>query len=179
MEEKPMNNVLTDSALIISSIRKIFTYSGRATRREYWTFVLWSCIIDFVIAMVVALCLAIKYDVYASLFKGLLFGAIAVQILVTIPLSVRRLHDIDLSGFWMFYLNPAIGLPLVYVAYMLGIDSTCDKFIENAKKVGSPWLGWILLGLFWTLGSSFAMVLLFLYAGKDEDNSFGESPYKQ
>lgn len=177
MEKKPMNNALTDIMLIIGSIRKIFTYSGRATRKEYWTFVLWSCAIDFAIA--VGIFLAIKYELDASFFKGLLICALAGQILVTIPLSVRRLHDIDLSGFWMFYLNPAIGLPLVYVAYMLGLDSTCDKFIENAKKVGSPWLGWILLGLFWSVGSSFAMVLLFLYAGKDEDNSFGESPYKK
>lgn len=167
-----------DLMMLWTTVKKIFTYSGRATRKEYWMFILACVIVNFVLGVLIGGFAAIAE------FLGIIFGflgflIILAEIFIILSLSVRRLHDIDLSGFWLFYLSPVVGLPLIYIVYLLGIDCSCDKFIENTKRVGSPWLGWILLWLFWPLGAVAATFLLFLYAGKDEANSFGESPYSK
>ena len=114
---------------------------------------------------------------FLYLFLFIFILVIVAELLIYLSLTVRRLHDLSLSGFWLLYLNPVLGLPLIYIVYLLGIDTSCERFIENIKKVGSPWLGWILLWLLWPLGVCGTMFLLCLSAGKKEANEFGENPY--
>ena len=79
--------------------KKYFVLKGRASRSEYWYFYLFSLIL-YVIPFFLG-------GENADLFIGLLF------LILTIPgftVSVRRLHDIDKSGWYVFiYLIPFIG----------------------------------------------------------------------
>ncbi len=162
--------------MLWGTIRKIFTYTGRASRREYWLFVIVSNIVNF-IWIVFCSGLAAISGWLAAPFIIIFVLAYIAEILIWLSLMIRRLHDLSLSGFWLLYLNSLTGLPLIYIVYLLGIDASCERFVENVRKVGSPWLGWILLWLLWPLGSFGAMFLLCLSAGKKEANEFGESPY--
>ena len=160
---------------LVSTVKKAFTYSGRATRKEFWTYAITADVVLFVL-LVFAAGLGRLAEVLGLIFLGL-WVLIAIALLIPfIAVSVRRLHDIDLSGFYLWYLSP-VGLAVIYVIYLLGVDSTCDKLIERNNKTGSCWLGWILTWIFWPIGSAAALFLLFLYAGKDEANTFGPSPY--
>ena len=161
--------------MLFSTVKKVFDYSGRATRKEFWGFILAAFIVNFLLAIFAGIMAAIA-DFLGIIFLFLLLLVYIAEIVITIPLAVRRLHDINLSGFWLLYLSP-FGMPLIYVVYLLGVDQTCDKIIENNKKVGSAWLGWILTWLLWPLGSCAAQFLLFIFAGKKEDNAFGPNPY--
>ena len=85
---------------------RIFDYSSRASRAEYWWFFLFGGII---------------YTLY-HYFK-LQDNAVCVYLFLfffvtpNLPLSVRRLHDINKSGWWMLLglILPIIGcLVLVY-----------------------------------------------------------------
>lgn len=94
-----------------SVFSKYATFSGRACRSEYWWFVLFNMIVSIVIAIV-------EPRSFASLseFNGpisILYSLAAF--LPSIAVSVRRLHDVGRSGWWMFImLIPLLGA-IIYI----------------------------------------------------------------
>lgn len=95
-----------------SGWKRAFDYSGRATRADYWWFVLANLII-YVILLVITSALAAALPdnpapsgIFASLTG--LYGF--AQILPSLALSVRRMHDIGKQWYWIFIsLVPCIG----------------------------------------------------------------------
>ena len=87
---------------------KYATFTGRARRQEFWMFVL---------AYIIVYLLAIVIDMAAGLyvvFTGILGLALLIP---TIAVTVRRLHDIDRTGWWiLIYLVPLIG-PIVMLVF--------------------------------------------------------------
>ena len=81
--------------LYISVLKKFATFEGRASRREYWSFILINFIFSFVL----------------NFLSTGLFGIYAlILFLPSLAVLVRRLHDIDKSGWWFFItLIPLIG----------------------------------------------------------------------
>lgn len=75
-------------------------FSGRSRRKEYWTFFLFNFIIAVGLGVV---------DVVTGI--GVLGGIYALGVFLPgLAVSVRRLHDIGKSGFWLFIsLIPLIG----------------------------------------------------------------------
>jgi uncharacterized membrane protein YhaH (DUF805 family) len=87
---------------------------------EYWSFVLFNFVVFVVLAGIDAL-----LGTFSSAWGvGLLSGIYVLATLVPIlALSVRRLHDIDRSGWWVLtYLLPLIG-PLVLLVFAV-LDGT-------------------------------------------------------
>jgi|TARA_B110000093_G_C12715976_1_gene304158 uncharacterized membrane protein YhaH (DUF805 family) len=84
-------------ATIQDVYKKSFSTNGRATRTEYWGFQLFYILIGMMI-IVPAMSGVIQFE--QALFP---FGAF---ILITAPaqicLTVRRFHDLDRSGYWLF-----------------------------------------------------------------------------
>jgi uncharacterized membrane protein YhaH (DUF805 family) len=89
-----------------SCFAKYITVEGRALRSEYWFFVLFQ-----ILANVVANAL--------DLMIGSHFVSILVElglILPAIAVAVRRLHDIDKSGWWLLIgFVPLIGWIFVFI----------------------------------------------------------------
>ena len=166
---------------ITDSLKKTFCFKGRATKLDFWTFILFCLLVNivFVILGGGASWLSAKIEMsFPAVIVIVLYVIVAIPLILSlISLSVRRLHDLGLSGFWLFYLNPT-GLPVIYMVYLLDLDPSGSRIIEKIEKVGSPWLGWILTFLFWPVGSGISLLLLFLYDGKDEENEYGPSPYR-
>jgi uncharacterized membrane protein YhaH (DUF805 family) len=80
---------------ILAPLKKYAVFSGRARRREFWPFML----INY--AILGALYVPFRSDP-TSVF-ALVFFAYALAVLVpTIAVFVRRLHDVDKSGWWYF-----------------------------------------------------------------------------
>ena len=71
--------------------------NGRASRSEYWWFVLFNFIVN-IVTLVIDLTLGsmITYDMG---YVGLI--AFLALLLPTVSVSVRRLHDIGKSGWWI------------------------------------------------------------------------------
>ena len=82
---------------IAEAFRNMFNYQGRASRSAYWWFALFQ-----VLAWVGVLILAFIFAaVHVPAVSILLYvAAIIGSILVSLSLTVRRLHDSDKSGFW-------------------------------------------------------------------------------
>ncbi|MDN5089854.1 DUF805 domain-containing protein [Aliarcobacter butzleri] len=95
---------------------KFADFNGRAKRSEYWTFVLINAIVSFLLSFI-------------SPEIGAIFGLLAT--IPHISVSVRRLHDINLSGWWGLLFIP-IAFPMLIVGF---IDSKEEKETnENIKK---------------------------------------------
>jgi uncharacterized membrane protein YhaH (DUF805 family) len=85
----------------IQVLKKYVVFSGRARRKEYWFFVLFSFIISVILSLIDW---AIGINVLASIY------GLAI-LLPSLGVSVRRLHDTGRSGWWIFInLIPLIGL---------------------------------------------------------------------
>ena len=103
------------------------TFSGRAQRSEYWWFIL------FVLLIVVAA--AILDNLLGLTFDEDGDGPIQVVVglgtfLPMISVSVRRLHDLDRSGWWWWIqLIPLIGFIVLLVF-------TCTRGTEGPNRFG-------------------------------------------
>jgi uncharacterized membrane protein YhaH (DUF805 family) len=95
---------------ITEGFANIVNFSGRASRSAFWWFALGAIIIDVVGVIVgrAAHALVIQYIIDV------------VVALVSLSLSIRRLHDTDRSGFWwLIGLIPIIGGIILLVFYLL------------------------------------------------------------
>lgn len=118
------------SAAVRRFFRKYATFSGRASRSEYWWWFLASVVITGVLQLPAVATGAIEmqsngtYTVVGG--PGLIFAVLYVvwglgTIIPGLALLVRRLHDIDHSGFWVFIaLVPLIGAIVLFVFTVLG-----------------------------------------------------------
>jgi uncharacterized membrane protein YhaH (DUF805 family) len=98
---------------------KYVTFTGRATRPEYWYFVLFSFVASLIAAVVDALIGA--GHVLASLVNLALF-------LPELAAAVRRLHDSDRTGWWcLIGLVPIVGV-IVLIVFL------CQKGTEGANR---------------------------------------------
>jgi uncharacterized membrane protein YhaH (DUF805 family) len=97
----------------LEALKKYAVFSGRSRRKEYWYFVLFNIIVAIVLAGIDAL-LGTRSS-YAG--AGLLSGIYSLAVLIpTLAVTVRRLHDIDRSGWWIFInLIPLIGAIVLLV----------------------------------------------------------------
>lgn len=81
------------------AFQNIFEYHGRASRSSYWWFAL-AELIGWVGVVILAVIFA---AVHAPVLSILLYLAAGVAaFLVSLSLTIRRLHDQDKSGFWYF-----------------------------------------------------------------------------
>ena len=160
----------------VGLLKKWFSFSGRATRKDYWLTVL----MQFLCAIGLFVLIAVIEAVFTSSIASVLVVPVIVALLSLIVAGYanlfRRLHDLGLSGFWTCYLSP-IGLFCLYGAYVMDADATATAGLERIKKVGSPWLSWILAYMLWPFASCFCMLLILLSPGQKQDNSYGANPY--
>ncbi|MCW7541731.1 DUF805 domain-containing protein [Aquabacterium sp. A7-Y] len=93
-------------------VRKYATFSGRARRKEYWMFLLFNIIISVVLSVLDAM--------LGTMFIGIVYSL--AMLIPSIAVSVRRLHDINRSGWWcLIALVPFVGaIVLLVFAVMEG-----------------------------------------------------------
>ncbi len=108
---------------IRSCFRQYVGFAGRASRSEYWLFVLFT-----VLGSMVASILDLSIFGYAGLQP---FGAIfsLVLFLPTLAVAVRRLHDLDRSGWWLLVaFLPLVGWVVLLVWFITKSDPIPNRF---------------------------------------------------
>jgi uncharacterized membrane protein YhaH (DUF805 family) len=86
-------------------MRKYVDFTGRARRSEYWWFYLATFLISFVISFVVSLVATASHiSVPPIKFLVTLFF-----LMPTLAVGVRRLHDINRTGWWLLLLLTGFG----------------------------------------------------------------------
>jgi uncharacterized membrane protein YhaH (DUF805 family) len=134
-------------------LKKYAVFSGRARRKEYWLFTLFNCIISAVLMGFFLLFTRwgagrprfdfagsghIVLFLFGSYFLILYYLYSLATIVPNIAVGVRRLHDTNLSGWWLL-LGLIPGLGSIAVLILLVRDSTPgeNRFGLNPKGIGS------------------------------------------
>ena len=114
-------------------LKKYAVFSGRARRKEYWFFALFSLIASIVLT-VIDLMIG-SFD--AELGTGLLNSIYALAVLIpSLAVSVRRLHDTDHSGWWLLIaLIPLIGAIVLLVFVLQDSKPGENQYGPNPKGV--------------------------------------------
>jgi uncharacterized membrane protein YhaH (DUF805 family) len=75
------------------AIKKIVTFKGRAQREEYWLFTLFYSVVGFISRFMDG------NDRGNIVFFAIIIFALFIP---SIAVTIRRLHDINKSGWWIF-----------------------------------------------------------------------------
>ena len=115
----------------LEALKNYAVFSGRSRRKEYWYFVLCNVIVSLVLSGLDALLGTFS----SSANLGLLSGIYALAIIIpTLAVSVRRLHDIDRTGWWvLIHLVPVIGSVVLLVFAVLDSTPGENRFGSNPK----------------------------------------------
>lgn len=114
---------MTFQTAVSTCLRKYATFSGRATRSEFWWFVLFQFMVQLVAALIDIALLGFDggepFQMIASL--ALLLPMLAV--------AVRRLHDNGRVGWWIFLgLVPIIGFLVLLYWYVQPSQGSANDF---------------------------------------------------
>jgi len=114
----------------INVLKKYAVFSGRARREEYWTFI--------VFHIITALTLNVLTIVPAvgKIFWFILAGYFLVSLIPFFAIAVRRLHDTNRSGLFLFLiLIPLIGIIILLIFLIQKGSIGENKYGKNPKDV--------------------------------------------
>ncbi len=167
-------------------LRKYADFSGRATRAEYWWWLLATTIASMAFSAV---------DTFISAFAGgysfsplgTIFG-LAV-LLPSLAVTSRRLHDIGRTGWWQLawyiiavigWIALAVGLVIVIIGLALGgyfeVDSVEQFFGNLPFEIWVPLLIGGLIVLAINLAVFIWAILWLVRQGQTGPNRFGPDP---
>lgn len=117
------------------AVRQVFnkfvTFKGRARRSEYWWFVLFYCL--------VLIAAAVLDNLFGTTIEHTFYGAIyyiaaLVLFLPNLTVTVRRLHDINKSGWNILWgIIPLIGSILLIVWCCQDSNLEANQYGESPK----------------------------------------------
>jgi uncharacterized membrane protein YhaH (DUF805 family) len=119
-----------------SVLSNYVNFSGRAARPEYWWWALAVFIIMFIAGFLDTMVIAplLGFDVAEDTATGTPLSLI-ISLAILLPnlaVAVRRLHDIDRSGWWiLIFFIPIIGFFLLLFWYV-------SKGTEGDNRFGPP-----------------------------------------
>jgi uncharacterized membrane protein YhaH (DUF805 family) len=103
---------------------------GRATRSEYWYWILFTVIVRLVTAIPVIMMAMVTPD--WSMLVPFFLAALAISLflwLLTIAVAIRRLHDQGLNGyFYLLFLIPSIGSLIELVMMLQPSQKTVNEW---------------------------------------------------
>lgn len=112
-------------------LRKYAEFDGRARRREYWGFVLVNFLVLLLLAVPDALLGLATPGAGVGLLSAIYVLAVAVPWLAV---TVRRLHDVGRSGWWVLIgFIPYVGAIVLLVFALLNSQAGDNEFGPNPK----------------------------------------------
>ncbi|EEA92501.1 DUF805 domain-containing protein [Pseudovibrio sp. JE062] len=139
---------LTFKDAVITCLKNYFNFYGRASRAEYWWWFFFNILVMsvaflFDILIVSGFAFGISElqhssgtlgaVVVAGMFLPFILTMIVALLLLlpTLTVAVRRLHDVDRSGFWVFItVIPILGTVLLLYWHLLPSSQTVSANYE-------------------------------------------------
>ncbi len=118
----------------LNVLKNYAVFTGRTRRSEYWFFVLFNLIIGFVLGVIDGL-----LNLSIGKNTGVLGTIYSLAVFIpSIAVMVRRLHDTNRSGWWIFIgLIPIVGaIVLIIFAIQDGTPGE-NKYGQNPKSASA------------------------------------------
>lgn len=159
---------MTFTQSMSTCFRKYFDGKGRAFRSEFWWFFVFTRFWYFITGIMAYVYIETSGNIISVTFLAMLIVAIA-SIPPYLYVFVRRLHDINTSGWWV--------LVPIFIDVLIFTEDTFIHDIYIAVLFGR-W-EWILgvLGLILYIRAFFLLVHC-CFRGTPEANKYGEPPSK-
>jgi len=137
---------------MLMPFRRYAQFSGRSRRKEFWGFALLQAIVYTILAVLVlstslsmaelmAAETAGPFAIYGVIFSGtgILFAVWGLVTLIpSIAVSVRRLHDRNLSGWWYLGMTVASFIPVIgLLASIAFLVVMCLPGTPGANRFGA------------------------------------------
>lgn len=124
------------------AMKKYAVFTGRARRKEYWTFHLVNIaiviILVFAFALLIPSTIAQRENSFALIPWLIVFVAFVLATLIPgLAVSVRRLHDTNLSGWWLLLSLVPLGGIVLLVFHLLDSNPGPNRYGPNPKDLAS------------------------------------------
>ena len=130
---------------ISTCMRKYVTFSGRATRSEFWWFFLFTILVNLAATSQASSFVPILLDgqnmtenessYFLNNFFFLYLSTITSLILLlpSLAVAVRRLHDVGKSGWWIVIAFTVIGIIPLLIWYVTDTKDEENVYGQNPK----------------------------------------------
>jgi len=116
----------------IKVLKQYADFEGRASKKEFWMFVLFNFIFSILALLVSAMASALAKDLSYGVFYYLYIGA---MFLPGMAVTVRRLHDVGKSGWFLLIgLIPVIGGIWLLALMVMNSKYGRNRYGENPKE---------------------------------------------
>lgn len=111
----------------LDCLNKYATFAGRASRREYWMFIVFNTVMAFGVGLI-ATPLAIRTG-FSFLADAAIYAYALLVLLPGLSVAVRRLHDLGMRGWWLLVsLVPVLGSVALLVLFCLPGEKADNRF---------------------------------------------------
>ena len=127
---------MTFKCALIFYFRNYFNFSGRSSRSAYWWVFLFGFIATFSLDFTESLILGISLSEYFYEYQDtLLLSSIfsAITLIPGISLSVRRLHDVNKSGWWLLIAFTVIGIIPLFLWFCSKSEILNNNYGSNVE----------------------------------------------
>ena len=170
-----MKQKMTFTQAIETAFRKMFDYSGRASRAEFWYYFLFMSVIKATVMIIANLVKSTSYEIgRVDTYSPLMIFILSLMLLIYIGTSVlhylsvcvRRLHDLN-EGLLLFFTIMLI--PDV----TFNIAQTVKSHLAMPSSSASTLMG--LIAIYYLI-SAIIMFVLFAKPGTEGPNQYGPDP---
>lgn len=146
-------------------LRKYMDFSGRSSRREYWSYLIVNTLILTALLM---FWIRSKNETLHIIAAILVLGYSIVMIIPSAAVTVRRWHDLGRSGAWVFLtLIPALAIGITVGAVVAA------RMANAALALPQRWY-YVFIPF---IGAFLSSVGFMLSGGDEGNNKYGRDPY--
>ena len=111
-------------------------FKGRSSRREFWYFMLFYLIISLILGIIDSMVFGSAPE-NGTPSAGVLGSIFSLALLLpSLGISIRRLHDIGKSGWWILIgLVPLIGFIVLLIFYIKDSQPGTNQYGPNPKGI--------------------------------------------
>lgn len=114
----------------IQVLKKFDDFDGRARRKEYWMFNL----IDFIFVIIISFIDTTIFNTSFSDYGPIFIVYTLVTFIPALAVSVRRMHDVGKSGWFIFVgVIPIIGWIWIFIVLITDSELFTNKYGPNPK----------------------------------------------
>jgi uncharacterized membrane protein YhaH (DUF805 family) len=116
----------------LDALKNYAVFGGRARRKAYWLYTLITWIIIFILAFIDGMIGTFNAANSVGVLSGLYWLA---TLLPSLGVTVRRLHDTERSGWWIFIsLIPLVGGIILLVFLCQDSQKDANEYGPNPKE---------------------------------------------
>jgi len=122
----------------IKCLKHYADFSGRARRKEYWMFALFSIIFLFAwLTLISVLSIGLGEQGQQSAITIACWAYILAFLIPSLAVGVRRLHDIGKNSWWILLaLIPFIGWLVLFIFFVINSEWGSNKYGDNPNNSG-------------------------------------------